>query len=207
MIREWKDVSMTISENMMVYKNKEEKKTKIITRANHVYNGHHESSIFMDLHAGTHIDMPLHMIDGGEDSTNFEIGLVNGLCIVVDFSGEDRAEVDEQFLSQFEIKKGDIVIIKTKNSYSEAFDLNYDYLDASGAMYLKNLGVKAVGIDALGIERSAPGHPTHNTLLGNGIYIIEGLELSKVDGGRYEFICIPLKISGVEGLPARAFLK
>ncbi|MCD4713520.1 MAG: cyclase family protein, partial [Clostridiales bacterium] len=116
-------------------------------------------------------------------------------------------EVDEQFLSQFEIKKGDIVIIKTKNSYSEAFDLNYDYLDASGAMYLKNLGVKAVGIDALGIERSAPGHPTHNTLLGNGIYIIEGLELSKVDGGRYEFICIPLKISGVEGLPARAFLK
>lgn len=207
MIKDWKDVTMTVSENMMVYKNKEEKKTKIITRADHVNNGHHESSIFMDLHAGTHIDMPLHMIDGGADSTNFDISSVNGPCIVLDFSSEDHAEVNEQFLKNFKIEKGDIVIIKTKNSYSETFDLNYDYLDASGAIYLKELGVKAVGIDALGIERSAPGHPTHNTLLGNGIYIIEGLALSAIESGRYEFICIPMKIIGVEGLPARAFLK
>lgn len=207
MIKNWIDISTPISEKMMVYKNKDEKKTKITTRATHAENGYHESSIYMDLHAGTHIDMPLHMIEDGENSSSFNLDKVNGFCIVVDFSNESETEVDAAFLKRFSITTGDIVVIKTKNSFAKIFDVNYDYLGESGASYLKDLGVKSVGIDALGIERSAPGHPTHNILLGNGIGIIEGLNLAHVESGRYEMLCLPLRIEGVEGLPARVMLK
>ncbi len=206
-MKDWIDVTMSISPSIMVYKNKEEKKPQFIVRATHEENGHHESSICMDLHTGTHIDMPKHMLKEGHTSDTFDLDSVNGTCVVVDFSGQPEHEVDDVFLARYSYEKGDIVIIKTKNSYDDTFNFEYDYLNARGAEYLKVQGVKAVGIDALGIERSVPGHPTHHILLGNGIYIIEGLSLAAVEPGRYEFLCVPLKISGVEGLPARAFLK
>ncbi|MBM7562559.1 cyclase family protein [Fusibacter tunisiensis] len=205
-MKTWIDITTPISEDMMVYKNKPVKMTKIETRATHAKDGYHESTLHMDLHAGTHIDMPLHMVDGGLDSTDFDVASVNGPCVVVDFSNEKEAEVTASFLEKQAIQPGDIVVIKTKNAYAKVFDANYDYLEASGATYLKDLGVKAVGIDALGIERSDPDHPTHTILLTNGIPIIEGLKLDAVSGGRYDFICLPLKIVGVEGLPARIYL-
>jgi Predicted metal-dependent hydrolase len=206
-MKNWTDVTMTIFPEMMVYKNKDEKKPKVTVRATHEVNGHYESSIYMDLHTGTHIDMPLHMLPDGHSSDEFDLESVNGTCIVVDFSLEESHEVGADFLKKYEIQKGDIVIIKTKNSYDHMFNPEYDYLDASGATYLENCSVKAVGIDALGIERSVPNHPTHSILLGNGIYIIEGLALKDIKEGRYDFICIPLKIAGVEGLPSRAFMR
>lgn len=208
-MKDWIDITMTISAGIMVYKNKAEKRPKLVVRANHEDNGYHESSIYMDLHTGTHIDMPLHMIPGGENSTHFDVGSVNGACVVVDFSKTSETAVDEAFLKAAAtgVARGDIVLIKTKNSYAEGFENDYDYLAESGAAYLASLGVKAVGIDALGIERMQPGHPTHKTLLGAGIYIIEGLVLKAVEAGRYELFCLPLKIKNVEGLPARAFLK
>lgn len=206
-MKDWIDVTMAISPSIMVYKNKEEKKPKFIVRATHDQNGHHESSICMDLHTGTHIDMPKHMLSDGHASDVFELDSVNGRAVVVDFSGHKGHEVGAEFLKDYSFEKGDIAIIKTKNSFDAVFNFDYDFLNASGAEYLKNHGVKAVGIDALGIERGVPGHPTHRILLGNGIYIIEGLALEKIEEGVYEFMCIPLKIVGVEGLPARAFLR
>ncbi|GAB6107151.1 cyclase family protein [Fusibacter bizertensis] len=206
-MKNWIDVTMTIFPEMMVYKNKDEKKPKITVRATHEVNGHYESSIYMDLHTGTHIDMPLHMLPQGHSSDDFNLDSVNGFGVVVDFSSEPTHEVGADFLSRYIIGKGDIVIIKTKNSYDTVFNPEYDYLDASGAAYLQACGVKAVGIDALGIERGVPNHPTHSILLGNGIYIIEGLALKEIKEGRYEFACIPLKIAGVEGLPSRAFMR
>lgn len=203
----WIDVSMSIKEDMMVYKNKEEKKPKIITRANHAEKGYHESSIQMDLHTGTHIDMPLHMLSDGHDSNDFSVESVNGPALLVDFSECKSYEVNRGFLERYEINPGDIVIIKTKNSFDQDFNPLYDYLDASGAEYLVEKKVKAVGIDALGIERDAKGHPTHKTLMNANIFIIEGLSLKHVKTGPYLFHCFPLKIENVEGLPARAFLE
>ena len=203
----WIDVTMSIKEGMMVYKNKLEKQPVVQVRATHLNNGHHESSISMDLHTGTHVDMPLHMIDGGHDSSDFDVSKINGKCRVLDFSKEASDVIDATWLSGFEYEVGDIVVLKTKNSYDAAFNFNYVYLDESGAAFLKAQGVKTVGIDALGIERSVPGHPTHNVLLGNGIYIIEGLALANVEAGLYILHALPLKIEGVEGLPLRAYLE
>lgn len=206
-MKDWIDITMNITPDIMVYKNKEEKKPKFIVRATHEENGHYESSIMIDLHTGTHIDMPKHMLVDGHTSDDFDLLSVNGTCLVVDFSKEASHEVDASFLRGYDIKEGDIVIIKTKNAYDVVFNPEYDFLNASGAEYLRVCGVKAVGIDALGIERGVPGHPTHNILLEKLIYIIEGLALKDIEEGRYEFICIPMKIANVEGLPARAFLR
>jgi len=151
--------------------------------------------------------MPKHIIKDGHTSDDFELSSVNGVCVVIDYSGESAHEVDDVFLKRYTFEKSDIVLIKTKNSFDTVFNFEYDFLNARGAQYLKESGVKAVGIDALGIERNAPGHPTHNILLGADIYIIEGLVLAEIKAGRYNFICVPLKIVGVEGLPARAFLR
>ncbi len=208
MTTKWIDVTMPISPEMMVYKNKAEKRPVIISRATHAENGYCESGIQMDLHTGTHVDMPLHMVDGGADSTAFDVTKINGKALVIDFSGEEATAITEAFLKPHldKICPGDIVIFKTKNALSDAFNFEFDYLDASGAACLAALDIKAVGIDALGIERGSKSHETHKTLMGADIYIIEGLALREVVPGRYDFHCLPMKIEGVDGLPARAFL-
>jgi len=203
----WLDVSMPIHSGMKVYKDKSEKKPKFIVRATHKENGHYEGSIEIDLHTGTHIDMPLHMMEGGENSTGFDVQYVNGESVVIDLSTIDHPDITKEDLEKYSIKANTIVILKTHNSFEKAFNYEFDYLAQSGAEFLFEKGVKCVGIDAVGIERSQPTHPTHQVLLGNGIYIIEGLELKDIKTGRYELLCLPLKIEGVEGLPARAMLK
>jgi len=206
-MNQWIDISMTIKPNMMVYKDRIEKKPEFISRATHEEKGYCESSLKFDLHSGTHIDMPLHMIENGQDSSTFDVASVNGRCILIDLHTLDHADIRREDLENFDIRQGDIVIIKTHNSFATQFDVNFDYVAESGAAYLVSCGIKAVGIDGLGIERSQPNHMTHIRLLSVPIYIIEGLSLAHVTAGRYEFICLPLKIDGVEGLPARAYLK
>jgi arylformamidase len=205
-MNKWIDISMAIKPDMMVYKERIEKKPEFIARATHEEKGYCESSLKFDLHSGTHIDMPLHMIDKGQDSSTFNVASVNGTCLVIDLHTLDHADIQGEDLQGYDIKEGDIVLLKTRNSYAEHFDVNFDYVAESGAAYLVSRGIKAVGIDGLGIERSQSDHMTHIRLLSVPIYIIEGLSLAHVTEGRYELICLPLKIEGVEGLPARAYL-
>ncbi len=80
------------------------------------------------------------------------------------------------------------------------------YLEASGAKYLTEKKIKAVGIDYLGIEHSQPGHPTHETLMNGDVIVIEGLRLGHVQKGNYFFVCLPLNMIGLEAAPARAIL-
>ena len=101
---------------------------------------------------------------------------------------------------------GEIVLLKTSNSDDESFNFEFIYLEESGAEYLKNLNVKAVGIDALGIERSQSNHSTHKVLLSEKIPIIEGLRLQDVEEGKYKFVGFPIKIKEVEASLLRAVL-
>jgi arylformamidase len=149
--------------------------------------------------------MPLHMIAGGADSTHFQLESVCGLCRVLQIENDVQA-ITEEVLKKQKVWAGEIVLLKTKNSFSDIFLEDFAYLAESGAAYLAGEGVRAVGIDALGIERAQPDHPTHKILLGRGIPIIEGLRLGAVPAGDYELLCLPLRMAGVEGLPARAVL-
>ena len=197
------DVSMTIHPAMTVYKNKPEKKPVFSTLSTHDSGSAHEGVIQMSLHTGTHLDYPLHMIKDGAVSDET---LPDGCLGPVKVFDVRTDVIDHAVVESLDIQSGDVVFFKTRNSLREDFDFEFVYVSASGANALKAIGIKGVGLDALGIERAQAEHPTHKTLLSNGIFILEGLRLKAVPEGTYELICLPLKIKGVDALPARVLL-
>lgn len=199
------DISMSIDRNIQVYKNKEEKKPRFKNVASFENDGAYETEITMNLHTGTHIDYPLHMIPKGynSDSENLTDLITDVKVYDVSYLTDS---IDLNTVRKLNIKANDFLLFKTKNSYSEVFLSDFTYLSAEAARYLRELNVSGVGIDGLGIERSQVNHPTHNELLGSGIIIIEGLRLKEVKQGHYKMICLPLKIKGVEATPARVVL-
>lgn len=199
------DVSMAITPTMTVYKNKAEKVPVFDTLSTHDTGSAHETLLTMSLHTGTHMDYPLHMIkDGGVSDDAVPTGFL-GSVKVFDLTKVSRIEAQD--LQGFDIQSGDVIFFKTKNSFTEAFDFSFVDVTASAATYLSDKKITGVGLDALGIERDQAGHPTHKTLLGKDIWIIEGLRLKEVPEGTYELIALPLKIVGVEALPLRVLLK
>ena len=199
------DISMSINENIPVYGNKAGKGPVITTVNDHSTSSIHESVISMNLHTGTHIDAPLHMIQGGSTFETIDISRLVTPCRVYDFTGaEERITADD--LRAKDIQPGSFILLKTRNSFFEGFDPRFVYVDASAAAYLSDKGIIGVGIDSLGIERAQPGHETHKTLLGSGIIILEGLRLADIMEGEYKLIALPLRITGTEASPARAVL-
>jgi arylformamidase len=199
------DISMEISEEMTIYKNLEENRPMIRVTRDFDEGDAYESAITLGMHTGTHLDMPLHMIKGGATLDTLMLDQVVTRCRVLDLTHVANA-VTREDLEKLEITADSFILLKTRNSNQDAFDFSFVYLEASGARYLKELGIKGVGIDALGIERNQPKRETHRTLLGSGILILEGLRLKEVAAGDYLLVAAPLKIKGVEAAPVRAML-
>ncbi|MFY9175953.1 MAG: cyclase family protein [Caldicoprobacterales bacterium] len=199
------DISMPIHVDMPVYKNREEKRPSIQVLRDFSSGSVYESRLSIEMHTGTHIDAPLHMIDGGEDLTVYPIDKFVSPCKVLDLTHVDKAITKDDLINR-DIVSGEFILFKTKNSWDEEFNAKFIYLDKSGAEYLVEKGVIGAGIDSLGIERNQPNHETHKTLLGNKIMILEGLRLRHVEEGPYVLIAAPLNILGVEASPVRAFL-
>jgi arylformamidase len=199
------DISMTINEEMMVYKNRIEKKP-IIKQVNFFEKqGNYESVLSMNLHTGTHIDYPLHMLKDGLTSESENLEALVGQVKVFDLL-EVNDHIGINDLKDKIIEENDFVLFKTKNSLKDTFDFNFIFLDESGAKYLSDKKIRGVGIDALGIERAQANNPTHKILLSNNIIILEGLRLKEIKEDEYEMYCLPLKIDNVEASPVRAIL-
>lgn len=198
------DISMPIFHDMTVYKNKEEKRPATeITRD--YPEGARESKIHLEMHTGTHVDAPKHMIEGGESIDRLDLSQVVTKCRVIDMTSAAE-EIKKEDLIDKDIEPGDFILLKTKNSFEETFNPEFVFLEKSGAEFLAERKIKGVGIDSLGIERSQPGHETHIALFKNGITIIEGLRLKDIPEGRYFLVAAPLFVVGAEGAPARAIL-
>ena len=196
------DVTGTVYEGMTVYKDKPEKQPTFNT----VTNGYvTETRVEIDVHTGTHIDAPRHMVVDGDTFESVPMEDLVGQCKMFDLT-EVEDGISKKDLAQFDIQKGDFVFLKTKNSYEDTFNFDFIYLAQDGAEYLSELGVRGVGIDTLGIERSQEGHPTHKTLFANKVIIIEGLRLKEVEQGEYFMVAAPLKLTGTDGSPARVLL-
>lgn len=199
------DISMTIHPTMQVYKNKVEKKPIFTTRANHQTSHVHETSLTIDLHTGTHIDAPLHMIKDGETMETYALENFISNAKVFDFTNKLDAITKGDLIAK-EINEGDFILLKTTNSLSDDFIFDFVYLSGDAAEYLVSKKVIGVGIDGLGIERNQPDYITHKTLLNNKVMIVEGLRLKDVPEDDYQLIILPLKIANVEAAPARAIL-
>ena len=165
-------------------------------------------------HTGTHVDAPAHFIEGAGKVEDLPLEALIGEALVVE-APQDCLVIDEDFVKAHVPPGTERVLFKTRNSafWNEPepqFHTDFTHLNVDSATWLATQGAKLAGIDYLSIEKSkSPGHPTHIALLSKGIVIVEGLNLSEVPPGRYELICLPLKLRSNlgDGAPTRAVLR
>lgn len=167
------------------------------------------SKLETDVHAATHVDAPLHFLPGGASVDALPLDVFLGPAEVVDV-GACRS-ITGEVLGRLVPKGADRVLLRTVNAErwragSRAFDPDFAGLTADGARWLVEGGVRLVGNDYLSIQRLGETDDVHRVLLGAGVAVVEGLDLSDVAPGRYELICLPLKLEGAEAAPARAVL-
>jgi arylformamidase len=176
-------------------------------------DGANVSTIAFADHTGTHVDPPAHFIDGAGTVDRLPIDALLGPCVVVEY--RDEGHVSGEWLEHARIPSGTKrLLIKTRNSERWAdpaaeFTRDFVAVNASAARWCVARGIRLVGVDYLSIEPQGPekaGYPTHKTLLGAGVVIIEGLDLRGIVAGAYELICAPIKIADGDGAPARVFL-
>ena len=165
-------------------------------------------------HTGTHVDAPAHFIEGAAKSELLALDALIGEAQVIDVP-DSCLSIGKEFVSDVHESGASRVLFKTRNSkfwqeHATEFRQDFTYLELEAAEYLAEQGVKLVGIDYLSIEQfGQKQHPTHLALLSRGIVIVEGLNLTGISAGRYELICLPMRIrSGQgDGAPARAVLR
>lgn len=167
------------------------------------------SALRMGSHVGTHVDPPIHFVPGGRPIDRIDLDVLNGPCRVFDVPVGVAAVGPHELAS---VPQGtERVLLRTSNSHRwrhrPEFFPDYVALSPEGADRLLHLGTRLVGIDALSIEHDATGRfPVHHRLLGAGVLILEGLLLAEVAAGPYLLECLPLKLRGGDGGPARAVL-
>ncbi|MFW5686663.1 MAG: cyclase family protein [Halanaerobium sp.] len=202
------DISMTIRKDMLVYKGKDEIRPRLSTVRDFSEGDAHESELQMNVHTGTHVDAPLHMLEEGENSNLFFAENPFYQAQLIDLSKLEE-KITAEDLKDYEIEENSFVILRTKNpepGFLEKTPEKFIYLAESGAEYLRDQNIKGVGIDTNGIERAQSEHPTHKKLLAEKIMILEGLRLNQVPAGDYILLLSLLKIADSDGLPGRAYL-
>jgi arylformamidase len=167
------------------------------------------TQLSMDVHSGTHVDAPRHFLQDGQSIDQLGLDPFLGPAVVLD-TGSAR-EIGAAVLDGAAIPPGtERLLLRTANSSqtsSATFQEDYAALTLEGAKWLVDAcDLKLVGIDYLSIQRFTEPPDVHRTLLGSGLAILEGLCLRDVVPGAYELVCLPLRLVGVEGAPARAIL-
>lgn len=164
------------------------------------------------VHIGTHVDAPYHFLgDGTQTVDQIPLSLLTGRAYVLHLPDQVdliTATVLEQAAIPPRTRR---LLFKTRNSaYWRAgvnrFQEDFVAISPAGAQFLVEHGIRLVGVDYLSVAPFAAPEPTHEILLKGGVVVIEGLNLSQVSQGRYTLYCLPLKIAGADGAPARAIL-
>ena len=176
--------------------------------------GANVSSLCFGAHTGTHVDAPAHFIEGAKKVESLDLESLIGEAQVIEVP-EDRATIDEQFVMANVAAGTTRVLFKTRNSTfwtgdKANFITDFTHVELKAAQWLVKRGVRLVGIDYLSIEKfGAKEHEVHRELLSHEVIILEGLNLANVPAGKYELICLPLRLRTPlgDGAPARAVLR
>ena len=168
------------------------------------------SEISMGAHTGTHMDGPLHFVREGKGLDEMPLTATIGRARVIEISDPESIKVGE--LHPHGLQRDERILFKTQNSArrwsTEGFMEDFVYVSQEAAQYLADCGIQTVGVDYLSVGGfRKDGEETHRALLEAGIWVIEGLDLSEVEPGEYELICLPIKIERSDGAPARAILR
>lgn len=204
------DISLTIFPGMTVWPDDPQVELERMSKLEDGRNSN-GSRMSMSVHTGTHVDAPYHFLKDGSTVERMPLKILIGRAYIIHLA-DDIDLITPKELEEAEIPpRTRRVLIRTRNSKIWQKDLrtfHKDYVGISGegAEYLVKRGVKLVGVDYLSIAPFKNTRPTHLALLKAGVVIVEGLNLSQVSHGRYNLICLPLKLEGRDGAPARAVL-
>jgi arylformamidase len=207
--RSWIDISTPVHEGMPVWPGDPAPRFERVMDQN---NGDvcTVTRVAMGAHTGTHMDAPLHFLRNSASIGQMPVEATVGPARVIGIS--DRKAIRRAELLSYSIQRGERILFRTANSERDwghlPFDEDFVFIARDAAVYLVECGVRSVGVDYLsvgGFREDAV--ETHVALLGNGVWVMEGLVLSAVRPGDYELVCLPLNWVGVEGAPARAILR
>jgi arylformamidase len=197
------DVSVALNPSTVTWENES---VPVIERVSSIEagDGFNLSRLAFGVHTGTHVDAPSHFIEAGGTVEKLPLDALIGPALVVD--ARDVADEIDAELVERELPAGcERVVFATRNSelWNEAgFRSDFVGISPRAASLLVERGVRLVGIDYLSV-----GEPeTHRTLLSHNVVLLEGLDLRGIEAGRYRLICLPLRIVGADGAPARAVL-
>ena len=206
---DWIDVSVTVRHGMAHWPGNP---PIVLERVLDVERGDdcNVSHLAMGVHTGTHMDGPVHFLPAAAGLDEMPLTATMGEARVIEIEHPSQITVGE--LRGHRLRAGERVLFRTSNSArcwdSGSFVEDFVYISEQAAAYLAETGVQTVGVDYLSVGGyRADGAVIHRILLQAGIWIIEGLDLSAVTGGRYEMICLPVKLHGSDGAPARAILR
>ena len=167
------------------------------------------SRLSLCTHTGTHVDAPSHFVRGGVSVDQLPLEILLGKARVVELL--ERDQLDRADLEALDLRDDLRVLLKTRMSgqlLKPGYHQDHVYLSEDAALYLAQAGIKLVGIDYLSVDRfGSTDFPAHRALLGAGVIVIEGLDLSEVEPGEYEMACLPLRVAGADGAPARVVLR
>lgn len=205
----WIDVSVPIRDRMVHWPGDppvEIRRVKELRRGDSSTLSH----LSMGSHTGTHIDAPSHFLKNGATLDRLPWEALIGPARVIAIRHPERITVEA--LRTARIRRGERLLFKTSNSArcwrTSKFQTRFVHLDAPAARFLAERKIRTVGVDYLSVGGyKKDGREVHRILLGAGIWIIEGLDLFRAVAGRCQLLCLPLKIAGGEGAPARALLR
>jgi arylformamidase len=200
------DITMSISPSLPTYPGDPPVRIEPVSRIARGDSAN-VSCLTMSSHCGSHLDVARHFSDQGVSVDQLPLALLIGTALVVDLRG--IAKIDGKVLARLPLAGVERLLLRTDNSNlweQEGFYENYVYLTRDGAEYLLQTKVRLLGIDYLSIEQFDGDGEVHRLLLGSGAVILEGLNLDGIDAGKYELICLPLKVKGGDGAPVRAIL-
>ncbi|HSB09337.1 MAG TPA: cyclase family protein [Blastocatellia bacterium] len=201
------DVTVPLSKELIVYPGDPHVKINRRTKVDEDEAKWNLSRYSFSSHAGTHVDPPFHLLEDGITVDQLPLELLMGRARVVEVTAPC---IDEAVLEEFDFTADARLLFKTRNSYlwsQKNFVKDYVYITPGAASSLVNAGIKVVGIDYLSVDKFGGEPETHRTLLSGGTIIIEGLDLREIEPGDYEMICLPLKVAGGDGAPARVVLR
>jgi arylformamidase len=169
------------------------------------------SELRIGTHTGTHVDPPVHFVADADPIDAVPLDLLYGDALVADLTGAEV--IGPRELEGLDLADGtERLLCRTRNSelwsrLPVEFPDDYVALTPEGARWCVDRGLRLVGVDFLSVEKDGPpDFPVHHILLENGVIIVEGMDLSAVDPGNYTLACLPLRITGGDGGPARALL-
>ena len=168
------------------------------------------TALSLGAHTGTHMDAPVHFLADGVAIETLDLSATMGRARVIEIG--DPVAIRREEIQAAEIVRGERILFKTRNSSyawsSESFVEDFVGISPDAAEYLAEIGVRTVGIDYLSVAAfGGDAAGVHRALLSAGVWIIEGLDLAGVAEGSFELICLPLRIPGSDGAPARALLR